>query len=480
MSKTNIAFGVLVAVVLCPAVGQIGNPQPGTYPPGTYPPNTYPDNYPTNRIPARLPGGGTIGIPVPEIKLPRRGKDKEENKGKGKESAGKTAPQAPATAPQQILRAVSGTLRLLGDKELLLEAQKHGVLRFRVLAKTQFRDAKGEPMRDSLLKPGDSISVRFNPIDEETILFVHLIKAGTPAERAAGAKPVSPDAIKVPENLEAEEVSVPVEMASARADNFPMEAPPVLRRRAPSPDGLDEAVLPKSDAVIEAAREQAAGLNQLLPNFIVQQHTTRSIGTPTGGWHARDIVTAEVAYVNGAEEYRDVRVNGSRTETPQDTGSWSRGEFAATLQDVLSRVTGAAFTRESEVAAGRRTLAIYSLVVPQSRSNWTVIAPDRTRASPGYRGTIQIDKNTGHVMRIEKHSTSLPSDFPFATAAWIVEYDAVQVDGGYHMLPVRAENWACSRESGQCTRNEISFVNYRKFGADSQITFEKFRPSLLD
>ena len=444
-------------------------PQPGTYPPNTYPPNTYPDNYPTNRYPARLPGGGSVGIPIPEIRLPKRGK---------KEEAKTPTPPPPAAAEVKV-RAVNGTLRLLGEKELLLETVKHGVLRFRVLAKTQFRDAKGEPMRDSLLKPGDTVSVRYNPIDEETILFVHLVRAGTAAERAAGAKPVPPESIRTPENLEDSEEVTAVGMPPLRTD-IPLEAPPVIKRRNVPSDAVDETVMPKSDGIIEAAREQAAGINELLPNFLVQQHTTRSIGVPPDRWQARDIVTAEVAYVNGAEEYRDVRVNGRPNQSPESTGSWSRGEFASTLQDVLSTVTGAAFTRRSDVVVGKRTLAVYDLVVPQSRSHWSIIAPDGTSASPGYRGTIQIDKDTGHVIRIEKHSTSLPADFPFESAAWIVEYDAVRVDASPHMLPVRAENWSCGRSVGQCTRNEVFFRNYRKFGADSQITFEKFRPSVLD
>jgi hypothetical protein len=334
-------------------------------------------------------------------------------------------------------------------------------------------------MRDSLLKPGDQVSARFNPIDEETILFVHLVRAGTPAERAAGAKPIAPESIRTPENLEEAEEVTSVGMPPLRTD-VPLEAPPVIRRRNVPSDAIDETVMPKSDGVIEAAREQATGINEVLPNFVVQQHTTRSIGVPPDRWQARDVVTAEVAYVNGTEEYRDVRVNGRPTASPESTGSWSRGEFASTLQDVLSRVTGAAFTRRSDILVGKRTLAVYDLVVPQSRSNWRIIAPDGTSASPGYRGTMHIDKDTGHVIRIEKHSTSLPSDFPFETAAWIVEYDAVRVDASAHMLPVRAENWSCGRESGQCTRNEVFFRNYRKFGADSQITFEKLRPSTLD
>jgi hypothetical protein len=347
-----------------------------------------------------------------------------------------------------------------------------GVLRFRLLAKTQFRDAEGEPMRDSLLKPGDTISVRFNAIDEETILFVHLVRAGTPEERTTGAAPVDPAAVKAPENLDAEDVAAPAPVAGSES---PLEAPPVLRRLPRTEDAISEAVMPKSDAIIEAAREQAIGLNDALPNFLVQQHTTRSVGTPSPpSWQARDVVTAEVAYVNGAEEYREIRINGRPTAQPERTGSWSTGEFATTLQDVLSPFTGAAFTRLADQVSGNRTLAVYELVVPRSRSHWHIIAPTGEEHQPAYKGTIWIDKKTSHVIRIDKQSTSMPEDFPFTNAAWIVEYDAVRVDASVHMLPVRAENWTCQRNGGLCTRNETYFRNYRKFAAESEIKYDRF------
>src|SRR2546423_1036167 len=72
---------------------------PQTYPPGSYPPGSYPPgNYPT-----RLPGGIPVNVPTPEIKLPKR---QDKNK------------------PEDIkmtVAAAEGTLRKLGEKDLLLE-----------------------------------------------------------------------------------------------------------------------------------------------------------------------------------------------------------------------------------------------------------------------------------------------------------------------------------------------------------------------
>jgi hypothetical protein len=72
-------------------------------------------------------------------------------------------------------QAVGGSLRKLGEKDLYLQADGKRVLRFRLLAKTQFRNQQGTPLRDSLLHSGDRLSVIVNPDDPETALGVVLI-----------------------------------------------------------------------------------------------------------------------------------------------------------------------------------------------------------------------------------------------------------------------------------------------------------------
>ena len=51
--------------------------------------------------------------------------------------------------------SIEGTMRKLAEKDLLLQTGANMVLHLRLLALTQFRDRHGEPLRDSLLRPGD-------------------------------------------------------------------------------------------------------------------------------------------------------------------------------------------------------------------------------------------------------------------------------------------------------------------------------------
>src|SRR5947209_18631965 len=108
---------------------------PGQYPPGQYPPGQYPGgnyppgSYPPNTYPTRLPGGVPVGLPVPEVKLPKRDKDKSKSENDVK----------------MTLAAVEGSLRKLGEKDLVLQAGPKKLLRFGLLAKTQFGNKEGQP-----------------------------------------------------------------------------------------------------------------------------------------------------------------------------------------------------------------------------------------------------------------------------------------------------------------------------------------------
>ena len=55
-----------------------------------------------------------------------------------------------------------------------------------------------------------------------------------------------------------------------------------------------------------------------------------------------------------------------------------------------------------------------------------------------------------------------------------VDYDFVKLSTPRpFLLPVNAEVLSCEQASSRCSRNRIEFRNYRKFGAESDITFDE-------
>jgi hypothetical protein len=476
----------------------------GQYPQGQYPPGQYPQGqYPPGQYPPTIGLPGGVGVPVPS-KIPGK-----------KPSDGSSTNSNNSRVP---LRAVDGTLRELGEKDLYLETPKHKILRFRMLSKTQFRDKEGESYRDSLLKAGDQLSVQVSGDDPETALRVVLSRAGTQVERTAAARPFDHDSAKTP--LEADthsagsmEVaedskrgSAGGETSSASVDppsedterptlsQAPSSAPPSAPASAPAsppssatagavssaPPPSSERPKPAArigapdDNVIESTKEAAGNLVDNLPSFIVQQNTTRYFSTTfPAQWRALDVVSADVVSVNGKEDYRNITINGKPSNRPvEKSGAWSTGEFVTILEDILSPYTQATFRKSGDENLGGRSTYTYTFRVLQENSNWDIISPEGAKATPAYTGTVWIDKETFNVMRIEEETGPLPAGFPFDKAETVVEYNFVRIDTKSYALPVHSEVLTCQRGSSTCTKNEINFQNYKKFAADSTITFK--------
>lgn len=409
--------------------------------PSQYPPGQYPGQYPPGSYPypgSRMPGG----IPMPPIKWPKRTPKEGAKKGD--------------------VQTFEGTLRRLAEKELVIENSGEGLLRFRLLAKTQFKDKKGGNIRDSLLKPGDQLEVQADAEDPETARKVVLIRTGTEEERAAASKPIeSPGAGPGP--------APDASPRPSEAKPEPAAAPPPVAPKAP-------AVRTESgeDPMIESAREAAGTFSASLPDYLVEQVTTRfSSFNNEASWNTIDVITAEVASVRGKEEYRNIRVNGQpSTLPPEKSGTWTTGEFVVTLQDILSPATAAVFHNAGEDRVGSRRARVYDFSVTPENSHWVLVSEDGRQLRPPYKGQIWIDSETRRVLRIEQRAVSIPNTFPQDKAECTIEYGFVNIGDARVLLPARAESRGCRRGTVNCSKNVTEFKNYRKFAAESSIKFD--------
>ena len=250
--------------------------------------------------------------------------------------------------------------------------------------------------------------------------------------------------------------------AQSSIQSQPLETPIVL----PEAEG---------DIVIAKAREAAASYAATLPNYFARQFTTRSRKT-TGqkSWDTIDIVTADVAYEDGNETYKNIKVGSKAvTQSMEDIGgARSTGEFSSLLEDLFDRSTDAQFRRSGQSTSHNRPATLYNFEVPRERSHWRIVAPSQL-FYPGTKGSIWIDKETSRVLRIEIQARALPALFPFDSVETAVDYDFVRLgDMGMYLLPVEADALMCTRGTPDCSRNHLEFRNYRKFGSQSDVTFE--------
>ncbi len=279
-----------------------------------------------------------------------------------------------------------------------------------------------------------------------------LKRGGSSGQRKA--PPPGPDLSKV-------KVEVPP------ADAEPSTLPPRPAYEAPAPTDSRRS----ADPLIERAREAAATYDESLPNFICNQQTLRSqSGGARGSFRVRDRVELELMYVDRREEYRNIRVNGKAITkgSPEDSGSWSTGEFGSTLMDLMHYATDAKFTRRgADVIAGISTI-VYDFQVKQPNSHWEIrFGPP---IKPAYKGSVWVDPQSTRVLRIEMQAQNLPATHQLDAIEMTVEYGWVNIGSDKHLLPVESQNLACFRGSAACSKNEITFRNYRKFGAESTIS----------
>jgi len=257
------------------------------------------------------------------------------------------------------------------------------------------------------------------------------------------------------------------------------DAPPTLKRGAqpapppcPDPAAEDEPSrsLTPSEALIERARAAAFQFSKKLPNFICQEFMSRFTQRGREEKRLLDLVSAEIIYEDGQETYRKVKLNNSPTEKPlqEIDGSWSTGEFASILVDLLHPRTHAQFRSGGAATISGLSAQVYDFQVQRENSQWMLHA-DSQNVTAAYQGSVWIDPNTARVLRIEMQARNLPSDFPMDQVETAVDYSYVRIGETSVLLPVHAETLGCERGTSYCSHNFIDFRNYHEFKSETKI-----------
>ena len=496
------------------AIGQVQ--YPGQYPPGQYPGGPSP----IPRIPGQTgPQTGPTGRPRPSQTPPP-------STGRGRRPASDAA----------LLTTTTGILRRVAANQLVIQSGDHRVIWYRLAGQIKVeKDGKDANLSDFAL--GDFLSVDSTGTDDGVLTAVSVSwkKAATAEDRADASKnwdlprlestaraPAVSSASSParepgddrpvlrrndPKSDQPKEVAVASGQGNA-PDNEPPPTvmrppdptpdaddpgPPSLRRGAPAPRRptanstqepvaaaatvIREAAPEQEDPVIAKAREAAASYSETLPNYLVQQMTTRyQSDHPKSGWTALDVVTADLTYQDGSESYKNIKVGNKSVNKAMDEieGTHSTGEFSTLLEQLLGTYA-AKFRALGPETIRNRSALVYAFEVPRELSRWRIEAPSQLYY-PALKGSIWIDKETSRVLRLEQQGRAMPALFPFDTIETSADYDFIRLGtSGPYLLPVEAEVLSCQRGTSLCSRNKIEFRNYRKFGAQSDVSFGDVR-----
>jgi hypothetical protein len=235
----------------------------------------------------------------------------------------------------------------------------------------------------------------------------------------------------------------------------------------------------EADPVIEQARQAAIAFTRSLPDYVVKRKTTRLQGirqtafTPgeaAGKWREVDVVTADVVAENGTDVLMNIQLNGKPAKDVEKSGAWSDGEFSSTLKAIFSRESAAVFTKQHAVTLLNRPAYRYDYAIDQPHSSWYLSSGGEPYA-PAYGGQIWIDQESLRVLRIEMSARDVPAYLELDSVSSAIEYAFVKIGGTDYLLPSHAESMECQRGTTVCFKNATDFRGYRKYSADTNITF---------
>ena len=122
---------------------------------------------------------------------------------------------------------------------------------------------------------------------------------------------------------------------------------------------------------------------------------------------------------------------------------------------------------------GKKT-AVFDYFVGPSQTQFTVSWADvmdhvTESVKAPIRGLVYADPETGVISRLTIQAMGLPASFRIKESRTVIDYDAVNIGGRSYTLPVKASVFVQS--DPQKNLNEITFTNYRKFEAESVLSF---------
>ena len=235
----------------------------------------------------------------------------------------------------------------------------------------------------------------------------------------------------------------------------------------------------EQEKLLAAMRRYAAGYVANLPNFLCVQVTQQyEAGKKPTRWHKGDTLTAKLVFNEGREERtleevndRPVRPGTRRGRTPLTT----EGEFGMLLSEVFDETSQTTFLWNGWDVIRGKEVAVFNYAIDRSHSTLSLALSDLARAVVPYHGLVYADPTTAQVWRITNSASDIPPEIQTKSISTTIDYSEIGIAGITYLLPVQATVLLATGSNN--IRNEMQFTGYRRFEADSTITYN---PSVPD
>jgi hypothetical protein len=228
--------------------------------------------------------------------------------------------------------------------------------------------------------------------------------------------------------------------------------------------------------ILDAVREYALNYSETLPNFICTQVTRRQVD-PTGtGDHFReeDKLQEQLSYFEHHESYKIMAVNGQMVmnkDREKLGGAMSSGEFGSMLAEIFAPDSETEFHWSRLGKLDGVIMNVFEYRITQPRSHYRIEERISGRSIiAGYHGLIYATRDSNAVMRVTLECEDIPADFPIQDVKLDLWYGVKKISDREFVLPVK---WDLhSRQGRLLSWNSAEFTLYRKYSADTTITFE--------
>jgi hypothetical protein len=253
--------------------------------------------------------------------------------------------------------------------------------------------------------------------------------------------------------------------------------PPAPKAEAPKPKPIPPPSAEEQQKVLNEVRQYALNYSKTLPDFICLEVTRRYLdrrykpGTE-GSWAISDRLAEKLTYYDQKEKYEPISRNDTSLygkSSESIGGALSRNEFGTLMKEVFDPETRTEFRWERWSTLAKHLVHVYAYSVDQPHSKWTLDYQRQQQVTPGYHGEVFVDKATNAIWRITVDPEP-PATFPMQNIHEVLDYRYTDIGGQTFLLPQVGE--VIMRADGIGTKNDIEFRSYRKYSADTSITFE--------
>ena len=169
-------------------------------------------------------------------------------------------------------------------------------------------------------------------------------------------------------------------------------------------------------------------------------------------------------------------MNGEPTTQPMESldGLITGGEFGSQLLAIFDPLSAANFEWKEWTTLRKRRAAVYTYRITRDKSHYMLGRRADSGAmqewAAGYQGEVVLDNETNKVLRLTASANDIPKEAGIDQSSMEVDYDFVEVAGASHLLPSHSDSRML--RSNRRISNVVTFTGYKKFEADSSISFK--------